>query len=199
MTSRLVVALASLVVGAGGCTTYTSVTARALAPPSPVADASRVPVAHEATGVPTTIGRDTFSVFAIPVSAVHFEGESGAIDVMNGAREAVRVAGYEPVTADVEPDRPVLTCDVGEMSFKTYTWTAPRILVWGTVRLRLALVRPDGTEAWARDYEKSYDGDGFGESIERGVEVALGTIFTRAAEDFTTPEFQAACCGASPQ
>lgn len=180
-----------------GCATHVKFAPTVLAPPAPVTHGGEVAVAHEAEGVPTDIGKATITVFAIPASAVRFDEPNGAEQIMSGMRDALRAAGYDPVTAADPPRGPMLACRITEMHFKNYTWFMPMIQTWGTIRLGLSLTDPGGAIRWQKDYEGKYDGNGVNESFDKAVNVAMGKILTRAAEDFTTPEFRAACCDAT--
>ncbi len=189
------VALAIAVVSTGtGCTTRVKLAPTVLAPPSPITGGGSIAVAREAKGVPDTIGSETISVFAIPAASVRLAEANNAEQLMDSLRETLRAAGYQPVTAPERPTGPVLGCEIKEMHFKDYTWFMPMIHTWGTIRLGLSLADADGHVHWQKDYEGTYDGNGVAESFDKAVNVALGKILARAGEDFTTPEFHAACC-----
>ncbi len=188
-------AFASLLLLVSGCgVTLVSLAPTVRAPPTPVTGGDVVAVAGRAEAVPDTIGYGTITVFAIPASPVRFSDPDAAERIMHGLREALRAAGYRPVTPPEPPQGPVLTCRIKEMRFKNYTWLMPLIQTWGRIRLTLALTDPPGAVRWQKDYEERYRKGGVGESFDEAVNVVMGKILARAAEDFTTREFRTACC-----
>ena len=165
-----------------------------LAPHVPVVDGGRVVLARDVDDLPNQVGVGTFSMFAIPITSVFLpEGDSG-LKIMEVVSEALTTAGYTPVPAPEMLSGPVLSCRIVEMSFRNYTWTAPTTIVWGSTRIELSLTDPDGHLRWQREYDADYDGWGINESFDRAVNVSLGKILARAAEDFTNQEFRRACC-----
>jgi hypothetical protein len=153
-------------------------------------------MAAAAEGVPETIGHPTVTVFAIPAGDVTLD--QGGAGIMKAVGAALEAAGYRPVAAADRPDGPVLVCQVTRMEFKNYTWFMPMIHTWGDIELSLALVEDGDRTRWRKDYAGNYDGNGFDEPFGKAVNTALGKILARAAEDFTSAEFRAACCEPPP-
>lgn len=184
-----------MLLGCGCGATRVSLAPSIPTPSQPVAGGGKVAVARQADGLPDTIGRATITVFAIPTSSVQFGDPDTAERIMRGLRATLRKAGYQPIDPADLPLGPVLTCRIKEMSFKNYTWFMPAIITWGTIRLTLALSDPTGAVRWQRDYEGHYSDTEVGEGFDEAVNTVMGRILARAAEDFTSSEFSAACCG----
>ena len=180
---------------AAGCTVTIPLSPKVDAPPTRVTDGAAVAVAPKAQDVPTIIGRGTITVFAIPADSIQLDPEHGAAQVMDGLREALRSAGYTPVACVDPPAGPFLTARITEASFRNYTWFMPVILTWGTLRMSVVLVAPEGGTLWQRDYEGKYRGAG---GFPTAVNEAFGQILTHAANDFPSPEFRNVCCPTSP-
>lgn len=181
---------------AAGCTAKVRLSPKAVAPETVIGGSATVVVAPAALGVPETIGHETISLFAIPAIAVKLSNPEPGIDLMNGVREALRQAGYVPVPLEQGQGKPVLECRVHEVYFKNYTYFLPVVRTWGRVRLELSLVENNGAVRWQRHYaedfaETSVDVDDF----QSALNLTVGKILTRAAADFTQPDFKQACCG----
>ncbi len=180
---------------AAGCTAKVRLSPKAVAPETVIGGNATVLVAPAALGVPETIGHETISLFAIPAIAVKLSNPEPGIDLMNGVREALRQAGYEPVPAGEEQGKPVLECRVLEMYFKNYTYFFPIVRTWGRVRLELALVDADGTIRWQREYAEDFaETDVDVDDFRSALNLTVGKILTRAAADFSQPDFKQACC-----
>lgn len=190
--------LSLLVLGSGCGATHVSLAPTVPKSPTSTAGGQIVAVARRAEALPETIGYGTITVFGIPASPVRFSDTDAGERIMYGLRDTLRAAGYKPVTAPDPPEGPVLTCRINEMRFKNYTWLAPMTQTWGTISLTLTLNDPRGPVRWQRDYEGRYNGSGVGESFDNAVNVAMGEILARAAEDFATSEFRRVCCNTAP-
>jgi hypothetical protein len=190
---RAPIGLAALVVLASGC----GVTQISLAPqipqPAKTVDGGPVAVKDRADGLPETIGYSTVSLFAIPAIPVRFGGSDVAERFMDEIRTSLRVAGYTPMNAAELPHGPLLSCTIDEFDFKNYTWLAPMIQTWGTIRLTLTLSQPAGAVRWQKQYEEQYSHGGVSASFNEAVNETLTKILSRATDDFTGADFRAAC------
>ncbi|MBY0401032.1 hypothetical protein K2X89_12095 [Myxococcota bacterium] len=157
---------------------------------------SAIGLSRGAEGVPDTVGRPTFTLFAIPVGRVRLD--RGPERIMEGLGKALEAADYRPVPAEERPELPALICKVTHFKFKTYTWFMPLTLLWGEIKLEISLVGPEGRVLWKNEYSGDYDGKGVGESFDKAMNSAFSKIVTHASEDFSKDSFRAACCGPVP-
>jgi hypothetical protein len=181
-----------MIVGCGA--THVSLAPPLAEPAKPVRYGGSVAVSRRAEGLPETIGHGTVTVFAIPATPIRFGATDPAARIMDELRLCLTAAGYAPVTATEPPQGPVLTCTIDEMSFSNYTWLAPVVRTWGTIRLTLAIKDPSGKWLWQKQYEEDYADAGVSSSFNHAVNLTLSKILARATEDFTAADFHASCC-----
>lgn len=185
---------------ASGCSTTVRLSPKVVAPRTPIKPPARVAVAEFAEGVPEAVATSTGTLLALPLVSMKLSPEERQTGLVNALKEALRLAGYEPVAPSAAPGAPVLRCVARQMRFKNYTYTWPVVITWGNVELELILNAADGKVLWSRVYQEKYsDQSAMQDSMDKLLNLAVSKIVSRAAEDFTQPDFHRACCGSGPQ
>jgi hypothetical protein len=146
-----------------------------------------------ASGMPSTIGHGTFTVFAIKVSPVKISNGPGETLLMDEIKQAVAAAGYSVVDAASPGGAPILEAAVKRFDFKNYTWLFPIVPTWGGIDLDLTLVDHGGRVLWQHGYSGS--STNFYYSFDAAVNAALGRILAQIEHDVADPAFHQACCG----
>ena len=191
--SRLLILL--LVAGwtLSGCTTWVQARApRPPVPPNPATGGEPVAVDGTIEGLPEKLGFNTFTLFAIPIGRIRLDPKLATPLIIEGLEAALEGAGRSPVSAADHPDAPRLVTRIRKMRFHSYRWPVV-IVAWGRLELSIALVDAGGIECWQRTYEVRDHQASFGRVIENMVNGALHEAVSRAARDFASPEFGAAC------
>jgi hypothetical protein len=149
-----------------------------------------------------SIGKHTFTVFAIPVGNLNADTSTPIKRSFDRAvREAVQAAGYELVEADkAHPDSPVLRGEVLACWWWSYSWTWPFNVQGGENKVLLVLETPDGTVLWKKEFSRIEPGIGLGGSY--GFDLMIKWSMTKLLEDIvagcSSDEFKAALAKGAP-
>jgi hypothetical protein len=130
-----------------------------------------------------SIGKHTFTVFAIPVGNMNADQSTPIKPSFDKAvREALEAAGYELVDGAKAPkDSPVLRGEVIACWWWSYTWTWPFTLQGGENKVALFLEKPAGTVVWKKELSRIEPGVGVGGSY--GFDLMIKWSMTKLLED----------------
>jgi len=111
-----------------------------------------------------TIGKHTFTVFAIPVGSINAHQTTPLKQSFDrGIRQALEATGYELVSAsDAAQDTPVLRGEVRACWWWSYTWFWPLTIQGGENKVVLFLEQRDGTVLWQHAFSRIEPGMAFG-------------------------------------
>lgn len=179
---------------ASGCATYVQPKVpRPPIPSDPATGAQQVAVAPAIEDLPEKLGFNLFTLFAIPMGRIHLNPNVATPRILEGLASALEGAARIPVSPTDHPDAPRLVARMHRMRFHGYWWMMPVKVVWGRLEMSVALVDADGATRWERTYEAQGRQAGIGRVADQVVDGALHSVLARAARDFASPEFSAAC------
>ena len=138
----------------------------------------------------THVGYGRFTVFSIPVIAVHIVGD-GRMNVMELICDALKQVGYNvnEVLSGMQSEVPIITCKVEKFWFNNYTWFFPFVPTWGRIQLETKLISPEGEVLWSR----KFTGKGFTANFFNGYTSAanksIKKILNGMVKEFSGEEF----------
>ncbi len=169
-SSAMALLLAYVLTAVAGCQQYAKITWHA---PEAVEVTNRTPLAVGDLAVlnrrselwdrnpgPSTIGKHTWTAFALPAGNINANPETPIQQSFDQAvRDALQAAGYELVDAVAAPqDWPVLRGEVNRCWWWSYTWLWPFVIEGGQNRVTLFLEDRDGELLWKQSFARSAPG-----------------------------------------
>ena len=191
---------------ASGCQQYAKITwevpealpvgKRTLLATGELAKLSRKGKLSDANPSDATIGKHTFTVFAIPAGNINAHQTTPLQPSFESAiRDALTAAGYELVDALSAPrDTPVLRGELNECWWWSYSWFWPLMVQGGQNKVTLFLENRDGTVLWKRSFSRIEPGLALGGSY--GIDLMIKWSMTKLLKDIvrecSSEEFKAA-------
>lgn len=139
-----------------------------------------------------SIGKHTFTVFAIPVGNINADPETPVQPSFDHAtRDALKAAGYElRPAAEAPKGAPILKGEVRQCQFWSYSWFWPVFVQGGDVKVALRFENADGTSPWSKEFHGSGPGMGFVGSFgfDTMVKTAMNGMVSDITSEFAKPE-----------
>ncbi len=108
------------------------------------------------------VGRNTFTVFAIPTFGISAEQPVDQ-SVTRAMEDAVRAAGYSVCDkASMPQDAIAVSAEVEKFKFSNYTWFWPVMKNWGIIKVDVKAKDPSGGIILQRKYSERADWTSFG-------------------------------------
>jgi hypothetical protein len=149
-----------------------------------------------------TIGRHTWTVFALPGPFIHTHSDTPVQESFGKAvRQALEAAGYELVDAgSASSAGPVLRGEVNQCWWWSYTWLWPLCLQGGQNRVTLVLEDRDGNVLWQRQFSRYEPGVAAGGAyaFDLMIKWSVTKLLQDIVEACSADEFKAALRGEVP-
>jgi len=143
---------------------------------------------------PNTVGKHTFTLFAIPVSDIRSRNsiEEG---VGKAIQDAIVAANYDVVLVTEPPKgKPCLSGTVDRFYYYSYMWFWPLMFEGGKIQVTLVLTSPQGKEVWGRSFVSSSfwatPGGAFG--YDAKIRKAMTKLLADIQDEVLSEDFKAA-------